>query len=88
MHAGNEGKEELLSVRKEGKNRTLLRVRSVGLELKDISRRNGLSPDYFSAHFLTKGGITLMRARGVTEDDRRDRGNYTAGSHDFVTSAR
>jgi hypothetical protein len=50
------------------------------VELKDICRRNDLPPDYFSAHSLSKGGITHMRAQGVTEDDRRDRGNYAAGS--------
>jgi hypothetical protein len=29
---------------------------------------------------LRKGAITHMRAQGKTEDDRRDRGNYAAGS--------
>jgi hypothetical protein len=55
-------------------------VRSVRDEMKDIASRNDLPSNYFSAHSLRKGSITHMRAQGVTEDDRRDRGNYAAGS--------
>ena len=63
-------------------------------EFKDICRRNGLPPDYSSAHSLRKGGVTHMRAQGVTEDDRRDRGNYAAVSqvmnttYDYATELR
>jgi hypothetical protein len=46
----------------------------------DIASRNDLPPNYLSAHSLRKGSITHMRAQGVTEDDRRDRWNYAAGS--------
>ena len=76
VHAGAKGD----GYRKRDGSRTVLRARLVRDELKDICRRNGLPPDYFSAHSLRKGGITHMRAQGVTEDDRRDRGNYAAGS--------
>jgi hypothetical protein len=31
-------------------------------------------------HSLRKGSINRMRAQGASEDDRRDRGNYAAGS--------
>jgi hypothetical protein len=54
--------------------------------MKDITTRNGLPPNYFSAHSLRKGSITHMRAQGATEDDRRDRGNYTAGSQVMNTT--
>jgi hypothetical protein len=54
--------------------------RSVGDEIKKTCASNGLPPDYFSAHSLRKGTITHMRAQEATEDDRRDRGNYAAGS--------
>ena len=40
MHVGAEGYEELSRVRKQDGSRTVLRVRSVRNELKDICRRN------------------------------------------------
>jgi hypothetical protein len=49
-------------------------------EIKKTCASNGLPPDYFSAHSLQKGAITHMQAQGAAEDDRRDRGNYAAGS--------
>lgn len=67
MHAGAKGDEELFGFRKQDGSRSVLRARSVRDELEDICRRNGLPPDYFSAHSLKKGGITHMRAQGVTE---------------------
>jgi hypothetical protein len=61
---------------------TLVRLigRSARDEIKKTCASNGLPPDYFSAHSLRKGAITHMRAQGASEDDRRDRGNYAAGS--------
>jgi hypothetical protein len=68
--------------------------RSVRDEIKKTCASNVLPPDYFSAHSLRKGAITHMRAQGATEDDRRDRGNYAAGStvmnsvYDYATGLR
>jgi integrase len=57
-----------------------LRSRTIRDELKKTFEINGLLPAYFSSHSLRKGAITHMRAAGATEEDRRDRGNYSAGS--------
>jgi hypothetical protein len=64
----------------------VLTARSVRDEMKDIAARNDLPPNYFSAHSKWKGSITHMRAQGVTEDDRRDRGNFAAGSQVMNTT--
>jgi hypothetical protein len=64
----------------------LLTARSVRDEMKDIASRNGLPPNYFSAHSPRKGSITHMRSQGATEDDRRDRGSYAAGSQVIHTT--
>jgi integrase len=80
VRAGARGDEELFGFRKQDGNRVALTARAVRYEMKDIARRNGLPPNYFSAHSLRKGSITHMRSQGATEDDRRDRGNYAAGS--------
>ena len=80
VHARSKGDEELFSFRKEDGSRTVLKARTVREELKDTCRKNGLPPNYFSAHSLRKGAITHMRALGASEDDRRDRGNYAPNS--------
>lgn len=78
--SGTQGTEELLSYRQRGGRRITLSGSAVREELKNTCRQHGLPPDLFSSHSLRKGTITHMRARGTTEDDRRDRGNYSAGS--------
>jgi hypothetical protein len=85
VRAGGSGDEELFGYRKQDGSRAVLTARSVRDEMKNIAARNGLPPNCFSAHSL-KGSITHMRAQGVTEDDRRDRGNYAAGSHVMNTT--
>ena len=88
VHAGAKGD----GYRKRDGSRTVLRARLVRDELKDICRRNGLPPDYFSAHSLRKGGITHMRAQGVTEDDpqrpRELRGRVAGYEHDLCMTLR
>lgn len=79
-YSGTNGKDEAFSYRKGDGNTVHLTGRTVRDEIKKICSSNGLPPDYFSAHSLRKGAITHMRAQGATEDDRRDRGNYAAGS--------
>jgi integrase len=59
---------------------SMLSGRTVRGELKRTCEANDLPASYFSSHSLRKGGITHMRAQGSTEEDRRDRGNYSAGS--------
>ena len=80
IHSGDSGTDEVFSFRKRDGTIVRLTGRSVRDEIKKTCAGNGLPPDYFSAHSLRKGAITHMRAQGATEDDRRDRGNYTAGS--------
>jgi hypothetical protein len=79
-HSGTSGKDEAFSFRKQDGNLVCLTGRTVRDEIKKTCASNGLPPDYFSAHSLRKGAITHMRAQGASEDDRRDRGNYAAGS--------
>jgi integrase len=78
--SGATGRDELFSFRKEDGTKVPLRSRTVREELKRTCESNGLPPAYFSSHSLRKGAITHMRAAGATEEDRRDRGNYSAGS--------
>ena len=80
IHSGTTGKDEVFSFRKTDGNLVYLTGRTVRDEIKRTCASNGLPPDYFSAHSLRKGAITHMRAQGATEDDRRDRGNYSVGS--------
>jgi hypothetical protein len=77
---GTSGQDEAFSYRKTDGSLVHLTGRAVREEIKKTCTNNGLPPDYFSAHSLRKGAITHMRAQGATEDDRRDRGNYAAGS--------
>jgi hypothetical protein len=79
-YCGTNGQDEAFSYRKKDGSLVNLTGRAVREEIKRTCTRNGLPPDYFSAHSLRKGAITHMRAQGATEDDRRDRGNYAAGS--------
>jgi hypothetical protein len=72
--------DELFCIRKEGGAKATLRARTVRQELKTQCALQGLPADFFSSHSLRKGAITHMRATGATEDDRRDRGGYAAGS--------
>jgi hypothetical protein len=67
-------------------HKVVLTARSVRDEIKDIAPRNGLPPNRFNAHSLRKGSITHMRAQGATEDGRRDRGSYAAGSSRLMRS--
>jgi hypothetical protein len=79
-YSGTAGTDEVFSYRKSDDTVVRLTGRSVRDEIKKTCASNGLPPDYFSAHSLRKGAITHMRAQGASEDDRRDRGNYAAGS--------
>jgi hypothetical protein len=78
--SGATGRDEIFSFRKQDGTLVTLRSRTVRDELKKTCESNGLPPAYFSSHSLRKGAITHMRAAGATEEDRRDRGNYSAGS--------
>ena len=86
VKSGTLGTEELLSYRQHGGRRITLSGSAVREELKNTCRQHGLPPDMFSSHSLRKGTITHMRAQGTTEDDRRDRGNYSAGSQVMNTT--
>lgn len=78
--SGCTGRDEVLSFRKIDGTEVPLRSRTIRDELKNTCEINGLPTAYFSSHSLRKGAITHMRAAGATEEDRRDRGNYSAGS--------
>ena len=78
--SGSTGREELFCFHKHDGTAVPLRSRTIRDELKRTCESNGLPPAYFSSHSLRKGAITHMRATGATEEDRRDRGNYSAGS--------
>lgn len=78
--SGATGNEELFTFRKQDGTEVALRSRTVRDELKQTCKNHGLPPAYFSSHSLRKGAITHMRATGASEEDRRDRGNYSAGS--------
>jgi hypothetical protein len=80
IHSGASGSDEVSSFRKRVGTLVRLTGRSVRDEIKKTCASNGLPPDYFSAHSPRKGAITHMRAQVAMEDDRRDRGNYAAGS--------
>jgi hypothetical protein len=79
-YSGTTGIDEVFGLRKRDGNLVHLTGRSVRDEIKKTCTSNGLPPDYFSAHSQRKGAITHLRAQGASEDDRRERGNYTAGS--------
>jgi hypothetical protein len=72
--------DELFSFRKQDGTEVPLRSRAVRDELKRTCEINGLPPAYFCSHSLRKGAMTHMLGAGATEEDRRDRGNYSAGS--------
>ncbi len=80
LHRGDGGSDEVFSFRKQDGAIAVLTGRTIRDELKATCEKNGLPPSFFSSHSLRKGGITHMRAQGATEEDRRDRGNYSAGS--------
>ena len=80
IHSGNIGSDEVFSFHRRDGAVAVLSGRIVREELKRTCDSYNLPPSYFSSHSLRKGGITHMRAQGSTEEDRRDRGNYPAGS--------
>ena len=80
VHSGTTGKEEVFSFRRSDGHLMPMTGRTVRDELKKTCEHNGLPRAYFSSHSLRKGAITHMRAQGASEDNRRDRGNYSAGS--------
>lgn len=79
-YSGTSGEDEAFSYRKQDRSLVNLTGRAVREEIKRTCSSNGLPPDYFSSHSLRKGAVTHMRGKGASEDDRRDRGNYAAGS--------
>lgn len=80
VSSGTQGTEELLSYRKCDGRRITLSGSAVREELKRTCREHRFPPDLFSSHLFIKGTTTHMRALVTTEGDRRDRGNYSAGS--------
>ena len=78
--SGALGTDELFSIRTAAGAKSSLTGRMVRDQIKETCRILGLPPNYFSSHSLRKGAVTHMRANGVSEDDRRDRGNYAPGS--------
>lgn len=78
--SGARGSDELFSMRTGTGRKTALTARRVRDAIKLTCVTLGLPPKYFSSHSLRKGGITQMRTLGATEEDRRDRGNYSAKS--------
>ena len=76
-HSGSTGNDELFSFRYGDNTRVKLRSRDVWEALKRACEENGLDSNYFSSHSLRKGA---MRSLGVSEDDRRDSGNYAPNS--------
>jgi hypothetical protein len=80
VHSGAKGDEELLSCFRPDGSRLVLSSRAVRDELKTTVKDEGLPELYFSSHSLRKGAITHMRALGASEDDRRERGNFSLGS--------
>jgi hypothetical protein len=78
IHSGTTGKDELFSFRKRDEEIAVLSGRTIREELKTCEITK-LPPDYFSSHSLRKGAITHLRVQGTTEDDRRNKGNYSAG---------
>lgn len=79
-HSGACGTDRVFCIRDALGALTVLRGKTIRVEIKSACVRIGLPPRYFSAHSLRKGAITHMRASGATEEDRRDRGNYAPGS--------
>ena len=69
-----------------------LRRKDVKEGITGACEDNDLNPIYFSTHSLRKASTSHMRAMGVSIDDRRDRGNYSANSevlnevYDYSTS--
>ena len=57
-----------------------LTSRMVRDQVKETCRLEGLPEEYFSSHSLRKAATTHMRALGVSDEDMRDRGGYSAGS--------
>ena len=80
IHSGTAGTDEAFSFRRVDGGISVLTGRTIREELKRTCEANELPGTYFSSHSVRKGAITHMRARGTTEEDRRDRGNYAAGS--------
>ena len=80
IHSGAAGTDEAFSYRRVDGGIAVLTGRTIREELKRTCEENELPATYFSSHSLRKGAITHMRAKGTTEEDRRDRGNYSAGS--------
>lgn len=80
IHSGTTGIDEAFSFKKQDGSIAALTGRTIRDELKRTCEACNLPASYFSSHSLRKGAITHMRAQGTTEEDRRDRGNYSAGS--------
>jgi integrase len=80
IRSGARGRDEVFLFRKLDGTEVPLRSRTIRDDLKKTCEINGLPSAYFSSHSLRKVAVTHMRAAGATEEDRRDRGNYSAGS--------
>ena len=81
--SGAKGSDELFSVSNAAGLKASLTGRTVRDQINEICRRLDLPPNSFISHSLRKGAVTDMRANGVSEDDRCDRGNYAPGSQDM-----
>ena len=86
VKSGALGNDKLFSVRSPTDNKLALTSRAGRDQIKKTCRRLGLPSDHFSSHSLFKGAVTQMRVNGMSEDDRRDRGNYAPGSQVMNTT--
>ena len=83
--SGARGSDELFSIRSAVGAKISLTERTFRDDIKDNCWRLGFPASHFSSHSLRGGAATHMRANGVSEDDRRDRGNYAPGSQVMTT---
>ena len=78
--SGAKRSDELFSVRNPAGVKVSLTVLTVRHQINETCGRLDLPPNYFSLQSLRKGAVTHMRANGVSEDGRCDRGNHAPGS--------
>ena len=74
------GREELFTHRTAAGRIRIIRGSTVREAVKITCDVNGLPRNMFSSHSLRKASMTDMRALGSTEEDMRDRGNFSLGS--------
>ena len=80
IKSGIHGADELFSYRAPGRDKVVLRARTVRDELKRECELHGLPANYFSSHSFRKGGVTHMSTAGTSELERRERTGHASGS--------